>query len=67
VRWAGGSYTTYDFGVSDDVTVTADYDGDGRADIAVFRPSTRFWYILNRFQGTYVTRDWGLAGDKPAK
>jgi hypothetical protein len=45
--------------------VPADYDGDGRADVAVFRPSTGRWYILNRLAGTYVTRDWGLAGDIP--
>lgn len=56
----------YDFGLSTDVTVPADYDGDGRTDIAVFRPSTGRWFILNRFFGTYVSRDWGTNGDIPA-
>src|SRR3712207_8038689 len=33
------SFAAVAFGLSDDVTVPADYDGDGRADLAVFRPS----------------------------
>jgi hypothetical protein len=41
--------------------VPADYDGDGRADVAVFRPSTGMWYVRGIFN-----RSWGLAGDIPA-
>lgn len=30
-----------------DVPVIGDYDGDGLDDLAVFRPSTQFWYVRN--------------------
>ena len=39
----------------------ADYDGDGKADVAVFRPSTGMWYVRGLFN-----RSWGLSGDIPA-
>ncbi|MEP6918879.1 MAG: hypothetical protein ABJC89_24780 [Acidobacteriota bacterium] len=39
----------------------ADFDGDGKADIAVFRPSTGIWYVRGLFN-----RNWGQAGDQAA-
>lgn len=44
------------------VTTTADYDGDGRADIAVYRGGT--WYLL-RTQAGFGAAQFGLANDKP--
>ncbi len=40
-----------------------DFDGDGRADISVFRPSDNIWY-LNRSQAGFSATQFGLSTDK---
>jgi hypothetical protein len=46
-----------------DQPVVGDYDGDGRADIAVYRPSSGQWFILTSSSGyssnSYLTTTWG--------
>jgi hypothetical protein len=42
----------------------ADFDGDGKSDVSVFRPSDRNWY-LNRSTTGFAVVNWGLATDKP--
>jgi hypothetical protein len=62
-----GGYTAYQWGTVGDISVPGDYDGDGRADLAVFRPSTRVWYIKKstvNYSG-YMTYAWGTSGDIP--
>ena len=42
----------------------ADFDGDAKSDISVFRPSDRNWY-LNRSSSGFTALTWGLSTDKP--
>jgi hypothetical protein len=53
------------FGQAGDVPVPGDYDGDGRADLAVFRPSTAQWVILPSGTGQATFGQFGLATDVP--
>ena len=51
------------FGVPADKTVPGDYTGDGKADIAFFRPSSGFWFILRSEDFSFFSFPWGTAGD----
>jgi hypothetical protein len=52
-------------GSGTDVPVPGDYDGDGRIDIAVFRPSIGTRFIVNSGTGAAVGIQWGNAADIP--
>jgi hypothetical protein len=42
----------------------ADFDGDGRTDISVFRPSDGTWYVMESGSNTFRATQFGQNGDK---
>ena len=50
---------------TDGPSVSGDYDGDGRSDLAVFRPSSGMWIVKDWTTNTEIFRmPWGGGADK---
>jgi hypothetical protein len=45
--------------------VTGDFDGDGKPDISIYRPSSGTWWILESKTSTYIAQPWGNGTDIP--
>lgn len=69
VQW--GTTTAVEFGSIPDVPVPADYDADGLADFAVWRPDDGVWYVLQSSDGYNpiyaVTFEFGELADVPVQ
>jgi hypothetical protein len=57
-------FVTVYWGTAGDVPVRGDFDGDGKLDAAVFRPSEGVWYIRQSSNSQLRVDYWGLATDK---
>ena len=65
---ATGNSTVTAWGLSTDALVPGNYDGDGKADLAVWRGSDTNWYVLKSSNGQSQTTSYGTSslGDLPA-
>ena len=62
---ATNSNTQQLFGLSTDLPVPGDYNGDGVSEIAVFRGSEGAWYISQGSAQNFTRIPWGINGDVP--
>jgi hypothetical protein len=52
------------WGAPGDLPMRGDFDGDGKQDAAVFRPSENVWYIRQSSNGQLKVGYWGFSTDK---
>ena len=64
-RSSDGDSRAYQFGTSADETVPGDYTGDGKTDVAFWRPSEGEWFLLRSDNLSFYALDFGLPGDIP--
>ena len=61
---AGANFTAIQWGTIGDKPVIGDFDGDGKTDAAVFRPSNGIWYVRRSSDNVLFAVQFGVANDK---
>ncbi len=64
LRSSGGN-RAFQFGNSADKITPGDFTGDGKTDIAFWRPSTAQWFVLRSEDGSFYAFPFGSPGDIP--
>ncbi|MFN0139407.1 MAG: FG-GAP repeat domain-containing protein, partial [Pyrinomonadaceae bacterium] len=64
-RSTNGSVFAVQFGTTSDRPVQGDYTGDGKADIAFWRPTDGNWFILRSEDSSFLAFPFGSSGDTP--
>jgi hypothetical protein len=52
-------------GSAGDIPTPGDYDGDVKADLAVWRPGAQGIFYIQQSTAGFTAIPWGLNGDKP--
>jgi DNA-binding beta-propeller fold protein YncE len=66
---ANDQFVAAQFGATGDVPVSGDFNGDGRSDLAVFRPASGFWYVARPTgipSQNFDATQFGASGDTAA-
>ena len=56
----------FSFGISTDKLAPGDFTGDGKADVAFWRPASGEWFVLRSEDQSYYSFPFGTSGDLPA-
>ena len=65
LRSSNGGNAAVVFGANTDTIVPADYTGDGKTDVAFWRPSNGNWFVLRSEDLTFFAAPFGANGDTP--
>ena len=67
--WIAPSWQANQYVYTASRRVRDDFDGDGKTDPAVYRPSSGTWYVKKSSTDytTYLAQQWGLSGDIPVR
>ena len=52
------------WGTPGDIPILGDWNGDGKADFTVWRPTSGVWFTQYTIGGTTAV-EWGINGDRP--